>query len=107
MTTIQLGVAIENIHTIYIEFLDLVDFIDPTYFNNFCGPKIFCIHLKCSVNIKPFYVLLSVCMYKCMCMCVCVCVCMCVYACECVCIMSNATKDITKQKSMKHFCAFF
>jgi len=71
MTTIQLGVAIENIHTIYIEFLDLVDFIDPTYFNNFCGPKIFCIHLKCSVNIKPFYVLLSVCMYKCMCMCRC------------------------------------
>lgn len=91
MTAIQLGVTIEDIHTIYIELVDLVDFIDPTYLNNFCGLKNFCIHLKRSVNIKPFYVLLSICMYKCVC------------ACECVCIMNNATKGITKQKSMQTF----
>lgn len=73
MTTIQSSVTTEDMHTIYTEFLNLVDFIDPTYFNHSCALKNVCIHSMCSVNIKPFYVLLSVCMYKCMCICVCAC----------------------------------
>ena len=66
MAAIQMGITNEDIHTIYIEFLYSVDFIDPTYYNHFCGLKKVCIHLKGSVNINHFYVLVSHFPYSCM-----------------------------------------